>query len=155
MVGWWRRNLMKKPLVESEEDRRRLREARQGGKRQGSNVRERQEYGTISEDSGSRHFFPRADNRAATTTTVHTNRSGAVACFGCGQLGHVIRFCPARQVQQQGRTSASYAYQEQHEPRRLRNSAPTPYNHARQPTQMATHFQVPSTALDHNFRPFQ
>ena len=31
-----------KPLVESEEDRRRLREARQGGKQQGSNVRERE-----------------------------------------------------------------------------------------------------------------
>ena len=40
-------------------------------------------------------FFPRADNRTATTTTVHTNRSGAVACFGCGQLGHVIRAAAA------------------------------------------------------------
>ena len=48
-----------KRLVESEEDSRRLRKARQGGKRQGSNVRERQEYhGTVSEGSGSRHFFP-------------------------------------------------------------------------------------------------
>ena len=50
--GWV---VAKKPLVESEEDSRRLREARQGGKRQGSNVRERQEYhGTVSEGSGSR-----------------------------------------------------------------------------------------------------
>ena len=75
MVGWWQRNLIKKPLVESEEDRRRLREARQGGKRQGSYVRERQEYyGTVSEGSGSRHFFPRADKRTATKATVHTKR---------------------------------------------------------------------------------
>ena len=47
-----------KLLVESEEDRRWLREARQGGRREGSNVRERQEYGTISEGSGSRFFSP-------------------------------------------------------------------------------------------------
>ena len=64
------RVVAKKPLVESEEDSRRLREVRQG-----SNVRERQEYhGTVSEGSGSRHFFPRADKRTATKATVHTKR---------------------------------------------------------------------------------
>ena len=41
-------------------------------------------------------FFPRADNRTATTTTVHTNRSGAVACFGFWSTGSRDTFLPGR-----------------------------------------------------------